>query len=1369
MAFSGRLLALRMRVLALIGLWVKNSRDGLLARLLCLLFAGLLLPAPAVAQALNSLRFTQLGLDDGLPSPYVLSSLQDKHGLIWLGTTGGLARYDGRHIRKFLHDPLRPETLSNSVIQSLLEDAPRAVLWVGSHGGLDKLDLLTERVTRMLVPAEFSHRERRVLAMAPADAGRLWVAFGGGLYLFDPERELFTAWPSTGALASALLRPPASVPVTVPPTVPASSPGNGPPQAGRASRIASTMISDGLGGVWVAHSDKVAHIAAGANHFTAGRSFSTAAGLAAQGLNSDDLSVHRLQLDAQGRLWVGMLGGLQTWRVDEPSGVRPDPLAASLQLPRQLVHALLLDRDKSMWIGMGELAVLYRWRAGAATLESFRHLPGVSGSLSSDSLASLMQDRSGGLWVGSTETGVNVADLSSQGFSNYLSIPGDAQSLSSPVVMAILLDGSEHAWVGSYGGGLNRLHLPSGRVQQIALKQMPISHAKALAPAAKGQLWVGGDRGLVLFDPSLGRSQRISFEQIGGPSVSISALLRDGDGVWASSASGLYRIEADLTVRHYAADPKRSGALIHPIADSMLRDREGRLWVGSKGGLQFLDAASDGFSAPIPVIGAAPTLAKPAVHGMRQDIHGRIWLATDQGLFELLASAEGTWGLKPWRELPGMPAGGFDSIQDATNGEIWLGSEQGLTRVRPEQREARFFGGRGLFDRGFNFAAATRGPDGSLYFGGPGLLRFRPEQLRDNPAAPKVVLSDLLILNRSLLSKPSATTAARASGAVSSVGIGLADLGVSGPLHLAKAITLSPREPMVSFELAALHFDRVNLNRYAWMLEGFDRDWIHGQGDLGLATYTNLDAGQYRLLVKAANPDGVWSEPETLLEVQVLPPFWRTWWWRTGLTLLAALSLLGAYRLRTRALQQAKQLLEQEVATRTLQLAEEKQVALGQREVAEKARRDIGLLSEMGRQITASLDIGAIQQTLYKHVQDLVDASVFGVGLLDRRERVLNFDFVMQCGNAFKPYSRSLDAIEQPAVRCALEAKELCIAEFSSDNRELSATHGGAGRVQLQNGAEPQAARSGIYVPMLLKGQVIGVISLLSDKPDAFGAAELDILRTLGAYAAVALDNAEAYRQLQLTQVKLVEQEKLAALGSLVAGVAHELNTPLGNSLLVASTLRDISGEFLQRIRSGALRRSELEQFCQSNAESAGLLMRSLGAAAGLVSGFKQLAVDQTSEQRRHFDLGTLCKEVALTLANRLHQGGHELRLEIADGVQMDSYPGPLGQVLSNLVINALVHGLDGRRNGLLSLSAQAPADGQVRILFKDNGCGISAEHLGRIFEPFFTTKLGQGGSGLGLHICYNIVSGVLGGSIAASSEPGQGASFTITIPCVAP
>jgi PAS domain S-box-containing protein len=269
----------------------------------------------------------------------------------------------------------------------------------------------------------------------------------------------------------------------------------------------------------------------------------------------------------------------------------------------------------------------------------------------------------------------------------------------------------------------------------------------------------------------------------------------------------------------------------------------------------------------------------------------------------------------------------------------------------------------------------------------------------------------------------------------------------------------------------------------------------------------------------------------------------------------------------------------------------------------------------------------------------------------------------------------------------------------------------------------------------------------------------------------LAASNAElsaTVEQLRRTQGELVRRERLASLGSLVAGIAHELNTPLGSALLVATTLGDDLEELQAQLDRGELRRSVLEAFLAQQSGALALLVRNTRRAAELIGRFKQVAVDQTSEQRRRFELAEVVDEVLGTLQPRLRKTRHTIVVDIAPGLTMDSYPGPLGQVVTNLVMNAMIHGLAGRA-GEIRVSARELPRHQVELCVADDGVGIPSEHLPRIFDPFFTTKLGEGGSGLGLHIVYSLVERALGGRITAESVAGAGARFTVVMPAVAP
>lgn len=261
----------------------------------------------------------------------------------------------------------------------------------------------------------------------------------------------------------------------------------------------------------------------------------------------------------------------------------------------------------------------------------------------------------------------------------------------------------------------------------------------------------------------------------------------------------------------------------------------------------------------------------------------------------------------------------------------------------------------------------------------------------------------------------------------------------------------------------------------------------------------------------------------------------------------------------------------------------------------------------------------------------------------------------------------------------------------------------------------------------------------------------------------------EAMKSLKLAQHELVRAEKLAALGSLVAGVAHELNTPIGNSVTVASTLHDKTQDFGLAAASGKLRRSTLDQYLEDTRTASELLLRSLTQASNLISSFKQVAVDQASAQRRRFDLKLVVEEVTATLAPMLKKTPFELELELADNVIMDSYPGSIGQVITNLVTNSLAHAFENRECGVMHLRTWQRGLHLVEMVFTDDGVGIPESDMKRVFDPFFTTKLGRGGSGLGLHIVYNLVTRVLGGRIQATSQPGVGTRFQISLPMKAP
>jgi predicted ATPase/signal transduction histidine kinase len=339
---------------------------------------------------------------------------------------------------------------------------------------------------------------------------------------------------------------------------------------------------------------------------------------------------------------------------------------------------------------------------------------------------------------------------------------------------------------------------------------------------------------------------------------------------------------------------------------------------------------------------------------------------------------------------------------------------------------------------------------------------------------------------------------------------------------------------------------------------------------------------------------------------------------------------------------------------------------------------------------------------------------------------------------------------------------------------------------------ERNKPKSMLCIPLQKQSELVGILYLENNLAvDAFTPERTELLQILSTQIAISLENAGLYAELEhkvemrtqalsqkneqlndtlvslkKMQKQLVESEKLASLGQLVAGVAHEINTPVGVAVTGASTLAEETDKIESMYRDGSMRRSDLDGYMATAGTVSRLLLSNMERAAVLIQSFKEVAIDQTSEERRTFRLKAYIDDVLLNLRPLLRKTGHEVEVSCAETIEIDTYPGALSQVLTNFVMNALLHAFDqGKTSGAMAIVVREPDPASIELRFSDTGKGIPQELLPRIFDPFFTTARGTGGSGLGLNIVHNLVTGSLQGRIAVESTIGSGTTFVLNFP----
>jgi signal transduction histidine kinase len=423
-----------------------------------------------------------------------------------------------------------------------------------------------------------------------------------------------------------------------------------------------------------------------------------------------------------------------------------------------------------------------------------------------------------------------------------------------------------------------------------------------------------------------------------------------------------------------------------------------------------------------------------------------------------------------------------------------------------------------------------------------------------------------------------------------------------------------------------------------------------------------------------------------------------------------------------------------------------------QTEALQKSYESITILSRIGQSITSTLNFKEIFDTFYGYTTQLMPADGFRVVEYIPENQSLQYKFNTE-NQRKKPLIKiSLKDDTNPAVWCYKNSRSILVNQ-KSDLQQYG----------LDDYSINPIFNSMLFFPLLIEESTIGAVGVYSRQEDAYNARHMEMLKTLASYATIAIQNAKTYEILNAAQEQLVESEKMAALGNLVAGVAHEINTPVGICVTAASRLDSKTQEFKKIYETGQMKRKDLADFLETSEQGTKILLSNLRRAADLVQGFKRVAVEQTSETKRAFNLKTYLQETIMALNPEFKNKPYTIDLEANDDLEINSFAGAFSQIITNLVMNSLIHGFKNKETGHILIKAFTQYKNLI-LVYSDNGNGMTEEVQQKVYEPFFTTNREGGGTGLGMNIVYNLAQ-KLGGKLSLKSAVNQGVTFTFEIP----
>ncbi|UII31416.1 ATP-binding protein [Fulvivirga ulvae] len=1280
---------------------------------------------------INDIRFERLTIDNGLSQNTVMSITQDDQGFLWVATQDGLNRYDGYEFITYTNDLKNHNTLLHNYTTEVLNYGQNRLL-VSTIVGLDLVDISSDDFTHLRAGSGTQQLSANDVNCILVDSqGVLWAGTADGLNRIDSVGGEVVYFRHKNNDPSSL-----------------------------SSSVITALFEDHENNLWVGTEEGLNKYSRQKGKFQRYYHANTPNSLSSNYITS-------IYEDRQKRLWIGTQNGLNIYNHKTNEFELFGSGSHDQNISDNRVTDIFQDSKGHIWVGTRNGLNRLVEAGGKITVSQYKKDEGDLSSLSNNWITTLYEDRSNVLWVGTYFGGLNKFDLYASKFKTLEYKENDPNSLSSNIVRAITKDRDGNIWVGT-NPGLNYVDRKTGEVTRFFgdpgnSNSMNGNVVRRLCLDSDNILWIGtSDGGLSWYNTVTGKFRRFEpdpDDPYAFKATDVRMFYEDSDGtMWiGSNGKGLFRYErgTDRFI-NYRPDSLKNSISSLEVNYAIDEDHDGNLWIGTWNGLNMYNKTTNQWTNYYYDLNDPESLSDNYIKSVLVDHNNTVWVATaGRGLNKLVNREKGIF--EHYTVNEGLANNHTYGVLEDDDHYIWVSTNKGLSRLNPITGTFRNYDRNdGLQANEFNTGSFYRAPDGELFFGGiNGLNYFRPEEVFDNETLPQVAITSIRLFNKAVELRDS------------SQGIYLGK-----HVHFMDKLQLAYHQNSIAFEFAALHFSNPSKNRYAYILEGFDKEWVYTQGSLRFASYTNVPPGEYTFKIKASNNDGIWKMEPATLTLIITPPYWQTWWFKLLSGALLVGLVIGVHRYRVYNIKEQKGRLEKLVEERTaeidhksrqleeknkkliaaheqLQLKQEEVVLINdevlaqndeilaqneelemQRKQLEKSYKNIRIISEIGREISSMLDFEKIIVKVHEHVTNLMDATEFGIGIYDEESGKINFALCIFKGERMPGYETEVSGnrFTSWAVR---NKKPIWLGNARNEYQQYLPSI-----EEVKN----KLLASLMCIPLLVEDRVIGVLSVQSPNENDYSQYQFDLLSALATYIAIGLDNSNAYKTLE-AKVDERTRDLNDAYSQLVTTnknfdefayrSAHDLRGPLARILGLCHL-----GQLEVKDKKGLEFLNFLEKVAFEMDHMLGRLLRTHQNK-------------KTPVTKSLLDIEAILDQIikSITKTEELHHIKFEYDIDAEISLRSDQFLFRI--LLENIILNAVQFQDPDQKNKWVKIGvARGQAPGQVVISVTDNGIGIPAQQRERVFDMFFVGSEASKGSGLGLYES-KLIADRLGGMVS--------------------